>query len=194
MKLDLIYYLLMAKYANSVIASSDENRFKYQLYSIIFQYGPTWAKELEVQKDIRKLTIEDFQKGSVNIVNNAQNPSTQPAGELLEFINSQNVSKITRSKADGYALMLSLLKDDVTESFLKRFQKLFLTIVQPEKPFWYVTDADGTEQQTDLGNLYGGVSLYGNFRQRYFSQIFPTFEEFEEEWNETVFAEYLMED
>lgn len=194
MKLDLIYYLLMAKYANSVIASSDENRFKYQLYSIIFQYGPTWAKELQVQKDLRKLSIEDFQKGSVNIVNNAQNPSTQPAGELLEFINSQNVSKTTRSKADGYALMLSLLKDDVTENFLKKFQKLFLTIVQPEKPLWYVTDAENAEQKTDLGNLYDGVSLYGNFRQRYFSQIFPTFEEFEEEWNETVFAEYLMED
>lgn len=141
LNLDLIFYLLYARYANSVIASSDEDRFIYQLHSIIFQYGPTWAKELSTQKDLRKLTIEDFQKGSENIINQAANPSGTPAtdtDQILAYINSQNVSKTKRSLADGYALMLSLLKEDVTEKFLNRFQKLFLVIVEPERPLWYV--------------------------------------------------------
>ena len=142
-KIELIYYLLYSRYGNSNIASSDENRFKFQLYSVIFQYGPTWAKELQIQKEIRGLSTEDLQKGSTNILNNASNPSTDPTTQTnteLPFINNQNVSKTIRSKADGYALLLSLLKDDVSERFIRKFEKLFLTIVQPEEPLWYVTD------------------------------------------------------
>lgn len=192
MKLDLIYYLLLSNYANSVIASDDENRFKYKVFSTIFQYGPTWAKELEIQKEVRSLTAEDLQEGVRNITNVAANPSTTPSTqdtEELPYVNNQNVSKTKRSKADGYALLLSLLKDDVTESFMKRFKPLFLNIVEPERPLWYATYDDGAT--TDPGNLYDGVTLFGNFRNRYFSQIFPTFEDFETEWNSTVFAQNI---
>lgn len=139
---DLVFMLLYARYGNSNIASSDENRFKQQLFSIIFQYGPTWQKELSIQKEIRTLSIDAFQEGTRNTVNNATNPSTQPSTvdtEELPYVNQQNVSKTKRSKADGYALMLSLLKEDVTEDFIRRFQKLFLNIVEPELPLWYET-------------------------------------------------------
>lgn len=192
MKLDLIYYLLLSNYANSVIASDDENRFKYKVFSTIFQYGPTWAKELETQKAIRELSLDELQEGTRNIVNAAANPSTTPSTqdtEELPYVNNQNVSKTKRSKVDGYALLLSLLKDDVTESFMKRFKPLFLNIVEPERPLWYATYDDGAT--TDPGNLYDGVTLFGNFRNRYFSQIFPTFEDFETEWNSTVFAQNI---
>lgn len=138
--INLVFYLLYARYGNSNVASSDENRFKYQLFSIVFQYGPTWEKELSIQKEVRALNIEDLRKGTTNIINNAVNPSTTPSTQdtnELPYVTQQNVSKNTRSVADGYALLLSLLKDDVTEVFLKRFQKLFLTIVEPELPLWY---------------------------------------------------------
>lgn len=138
----LIFYLLYARYGNSNIASSDENRFKYQVFSIMFQYGPTWAKELAVQQAIRNANVDDFRAGGKNIMNSAQNPSSAPSTSSLEellYINQQNTSTSTRSLADGYALMLSLLKEDVTENFIKRFQKLFLTIVKPEEPLWYAT-------------------------------------------------------
>ena len=192
MKIELVYYLLLARYSNSVIASSDENRFKYQLFSMMFQYGPAWNKELEIQKEIRETSIEDFQLGSTNIVNAAENPSVEPSTQYLKelpYINHQNVSKTQRSKADAYALVLSLLKEDVTETFISRFQKLFLKIVQPERPLWYITYEDGV---TDEGNIYDGVTLHGNFRNRYFSQIFPTFEDFKAEWENTPFAKYLL--
>ena len=35
--LEILYYLLYARYGNSHIASSDENQFKYQVYATIFQ-------------------------------------------------------------------------------------------------------------------------------------------------------------
>ena len=36
-----LYYLLYARYGNTPIANYDENQFKYKVFSIIFQYGPT---------------------------------------------------------------------------------------------------------------------------------------------------------
>lgn len=189
MNLELVYYLLLARYSNSVIASSDENRFSYQLFSIVFQYGPAWAKELQIQKELRALDVSAFQKGNVNIVNVAGNPSGAPSTQdtdELPYVQNQNVSKTTRNIADGYALQLSLLKEDVTEDFLRRFQKLFLTIVEPEKALWYVTHGDGDEE-TDDGNIYDGVTMTRNFRNRYFSQIYPTYEEFLADWNSTPF-------
>lgn len=193
MKLDLLYYLLVARYANSVIASDDENRFKYQMFSIMFQYGPTWAKELEIQKSIRTLTEDELREGTRSTVNNAANPSTQPSTidtEELPYVNQQNVSKVKRSKIDGYALVLSLLKEDVSEEFLRRFQKLFLTVVQPERPLWYIT-YPATAAESDEGNIYDGVTMTANFRNRYFTQIFPTFEDFKTEWEATPFAENI---
>lgn len=37
----LLYYLLYARYGNNPIANTDINQFKYKMYSVIFQYGPT---------------------------------------------------------------------------------------------------------------------------------------------------------
>lgn len=193
MNMQLVYYLLLSRYSNSVIASSDENRFSYQLFSTIFQYGPNWAKELEIQKELRSLDVTDFQKGNVNIVNIAGNPSGAPSTQdttELPYVQNQNVSKSTRTIAEGYTLQLSLLKADVTESFLNRFQKLFLNVVEPEKALWYVTYGEG-EEETDDGNTYDGVTLTRNFRHRYFSQIYPTYEEFLADWNSTPFPAAL---
>lgn len=143
--IELIFYLLYSRYGNSSIASSDENQFKYRLFSIMFQYGPTWKRELEIQKKVRALTEDELREGTRNTVNNAANPSTAPSTvdtEELPYVNQQNVSKVKRSKVDGYALVLSLLKDDVTEEFIRRFQKLFLNIVEPERPLWYATETE----------------------------------------------------
>lgn len=143
--IELIFYLLYSRYGNSSIASSDENQFKYKLFSIMFQYGPTWKRELEIQKKVRALTEDELREGTRNTVNNAANPSTAPSTadtEELPYVNQQNISKVKRSKVDGYALVLSLLKDDVTEEFIRRFQKLFLNIVEPERPLWYVTESE----------------------------------------------------
>lgn len=145
----LLFYLLYGRYGNSSIASSDETRFIYQLHSIIFQYGPSWAKELEIQKEIRKLSIEQAREGNRNITNIAENPSTTPSTqdtEELNYVNTQNVTKTKRSIADGAALIQALLQKDVTEEFLNKFKKLFLTIVEPECPLWYATEKEEEEE------------------------------------------------
>lgn len=143
-----LFYLLYGSYGNDIVASSDINRFKYKLFSIIFQYAPTWEKQLEIQNKLRGLTEEDIRLGSRQIYNTAQNPSTEPSTDTtdeLQYINNQNVTKNQRGVLEGYATLLSLLRTDVTQEFLNRFRKLFLTIVQPEEPLLYITEVDNND-------------------------------------------------
>lgn len=128
--IQLIYCLLYSVHANDVPASFDINRFKFSLYSCIFQYAPTWAQELRIQADIRAkaIDINNFREGASTKLNHAYNPSTEPAATAdytLPFINEQNVNLNKRSLADGYALLMSLMKTDITEKFLNKFNKLF---------------------------------------------------------------------
>lgn len=55
-----LFYLLFAKYGNNPIANYDEEQFKYKIFSIVFQYGPTWEKRLSVQNTLRGLQLSDL--------------------------------------------------------------------------------------------------------------------------------------
>ena len=143
-----LFYLLYGSYGNDIVASSDINRFKYKLFSIIFQYAPNWEKQLEIQNKLRGLTEDDIRLGSRQIYNTAQNPSTEPSTDTtdeLQYINNQNVTKNQRGVLEGYATLLSLLRTDVTQEFLNRFRKLFLTIVQLYEPLLYITEVDNND-------------------------------------------------
>ena len=139
----LLYYLLYAKYGNNPIANLDTNQWKYKIYSVIFQYGPTWQKRLDIQDKVRKLTEADIMAGSKAIYNTALNPSTAPstaALEELDFINSQNTTNYKKSKMEAYGILWELLKTDVTEQFLSKFKVCFKKFVMPERVLKYVED------------------------------------------------------
>lgn len=141
--LTTLFYLLYSKYANSVIASSDINRFIFSIARIIFQFGPTWETRLRIQKQLRDLPEEDLLRGSTDIYNHSYNPSSAPttqSTEELPTINEQTVTKRRKGKLDAYAYLWDLLDTDVTGYFLDKFKNLFLVIVQPEKPLLYVTE------------------------------------------------------
>ena len=99
-----LYYLLYAKYGNSPIANFDITQFKYKMFSIIFQYGPTWEKKLELQAKVRGLTETEIMTGAKAIYNSALNPSTAPSSEELPYINAQNTTNYRKSKLEAYSL------------------------------------------------------------------------------------------
>lgn len=138
-----LYYLLYSRFGNSTIASSDTNRFKYDVWGTIFSYGPTWEKRLEIQEKLRGLSDDELFTGATQIFNHAYNPGTAPSTNTLDeltAINEQNTNKNKKDKLNAYAMLMSLLEIDVTQQFLDKFKKLFLTVVQPELPLWYATD------------------------------------------------------
>ena len=141
-----LFYLLYANYGNSVIATSDENRFKYKLFSIIYEYGPTWEYRLKLQDKFRELIDDENQllAGAEQIYNSSANPGQVIDEKLfkggIRTVNQQNVSIHKRNKLDAYGYVQDLLKTNVTGNFLKKFKELFLKFVEPEEPLWYVTE------------------------------------------------------
>lgn len=144
-----LYYLLYSRYGNNVIASSDLNRFKYDVWGIIFSYGPSWEKRLEIQKQLRDLSDADLMTGYTQIQNHANNPGTAPSTSTLDellAINDQVTSKGKRDKMSAYAMLMELLKTDVTQQFLDKFKKLFITVLQPDMPLLYGTPDDEEDE------------------------------------------------
>ena len=143
--LKVLFYILLGRYANTPIANLDINQFKLKLFSIIFQYGPSWEKRLEIQSKIRALTDSEILEGSKTITNHALNPSSAPSTatlEEIEYINDQNTNTLKRGKLEAYSTVLSLLETDVTEDFIKRFSVLFKQFVMPEEPLIYITEGE----------------------------------------------------
>lgn len=138
-----LYMLLCARYKNSSLKNTDESQFKLKLFSIIFQYGPTWEKRLKIQGDLRKLTENELILGTTQINNHSYNPSTEPSTSTLDELtttNEQTSTKYKKSKMDAYANLMALLEKDVTEEFLNKFKQLFLTIVEPQDYLYYITE------------------------------------------------------
>ena len=140
-----LFYLLYARYGNNPIANRDVNQFKYKVFSVIFQYGPTWEKRLDVQGRLRQLNLGDIRAGAFAMYNQAQNPATAPSTDTtdeLTYINGQNTTRYTKSPLEGYSILLELLDTDVTEDFLKKFNICFKKFVSSERPLIYVSEED----------------------------------------------------
>lgn len=148
--LKLIWLLLIGRYADSTIKPFNTyGAFQVRFMSRVWQHAPAWKKNLEIQNKLRSLSLEDgsdIYKGGSAIYNTAMNPSTQPGtgtDQELNFINNQNVTKHKKSKLEGLAMLSDLLKNDVTEQFLKRFDDFFKTIIYTGRTLLYETEIQG---------------------------------------------------
>lgn len=144
--IETLFYLLYGNYGTSHFASyRDENQTIYQLFSIVFMYGPTWEKRLEIQDRVRALTLDEVRKGGRQIYNKALNPDEAPSTnsmEALPYINEQNTANQEKSIVEGYSNILALLDTDVTKEFIDRFKPLFIKSVAPTYPLLYSTPKD----------------------------------------------------
>lgn len=141
-----LYYLLLGEYGGSTFAGYNLDQSLYKLFGLIFRYGPTWEKRLDIQKKLRELTDKELFAGTKAIYNSAANPSTDVDGEgtdideELDYIDNQNVTKYTRSKIEGYELQSSALNADVTGDILSKFKSLFKVVATPQRSVIYVTE------------------------------------------------------
>lgn len=139
-----LYYLLYAKYGNSVIINFDVTQFKFKLWSTVFMYGPTWEKRLTVQNLIRNLTDNDILEGGAQINNYAQATGSDATNTKntkdLDGVNSQNRTMIQRDKLTAYNNLVALLETDVTKEFIDKFGNLFDPFAQHRATILYKED------------------------------------------------------
>lgn len=140
-----LYLMLYAHYGNSHIAYSDENQFKYYLFSIIFQHGPLVIKKREIQIAMTKLTQDEITSGGKAIYNHSFNPNSAPSTSTLDellTINDQNTTNYKKSKLTGLATLNEALSKDVVDEFIHKFKRLFIKVLSPDYPLLYITEAE----------------------------------------------------
>ena len=137
----ITWQLLSAKYGNNPIANWSEDQFKMKIWQTMFQYGPTWVKKLDVQQILRGLTPAQIAQGDFNVYNTALAPDSAVDPDPTPYINQQNTSKRTKSTLGAYNELLMLLDTDVTEEYISKFKKLFLTVLDT-RDYIYVTEGD----------------------------------------------------
>lgn len=146
---EVLYWLLMSQHRNDHPKMSDENRFKADIYSVIFMYGPTWEARLKAQKEIRDLLGTDaLFDGSMTVYNTSTTPSTPPSTDAfapLPTINGQNANKWTKGKLEAYGALMEVLKTDCTSSFMAKFDKLFKPFNLPDSPLFYTITPEQQE-------------------------------------------------
>lgn len=76
----ILYYLLYGKYGNSPIANYDVEQFKCKINSIIWQYGPTWEKRLDIQNTLRTMTEADLKAGAIRVLKGEGDITTDNTG------------------------------------------------------------------------------------------------------------------
>lgn len=147
--LSLIWTLMIGRFADSTIKPYNTfGAFQVRFMSRVWQHAPAWKKELEIQNKLRSMSLADnseIYKGSSAIYNTALNPNTTPGtgtDSELSYINSQNVTKYKKSKLEGLAILNDMLKRDVTEKFLRRFDDFFRTIIYTGRDLLYETQGE----------------------------------------------------
>lgn len=147
-----LYQLLLARHGTDRIASvqnaksiADDDdpiiatQFKRRFWAIVGIYGGTWQRKHKIQLSMRSLSDDDVTKGAKQFSNTANNPSQSPdtdyteGGLVMKYIDAQGVTIHQKAKMEGLNVLWESLHDDVTEYFLKRFDKLFKVAIDP----WY---------------------------------------------------------
>lgn len=145
------FNLIYAKFNVNPIANASLDIFKLKFFGTIWQYGPKWALDVQIQAKIRSLGLDDnseIYKGSKAIYNQAQHPETAPSDtslEELEYITGQNTTNYKKSKLEGLASLMELLRTDVTEVFTNQFRKLFSKFVQDDSRILCYYEEEGYE-------------------------------------------------
>ena len=98
-----LFYLLYARYGNNPIANYDENQFKYKMFSVIFQYGPTWEKRLSVQETLRGMSLSDLiDDGQLSEASSSQGTTSQTSSGTngnTRTLNTQEANTGTQAVA-----------------------------------------------------------------------------------------------
>ena len=142
-----VYYGLYERYAGSTILTTDNKRFTMRMFGIIRDFGPEYAKKLDIQKKLRNLTEEQIKLGSKAIYNNAQNPNSEPSTDSLEelpYINGQNTTSYKKSPIDAYSNLWMMLDSRLVTEFFDRFNPLFSKVLT-HKPTLYYTEIQEEE-------------------------------------------------
>lgn len=139
-----LFLLLYSRYGNSHFANMDLAQSKYKVFATIWQWGPAWAKKLELQQMVRDLSEEELSTGNITLGNTTLNTNETVADPtaMLSRLNDQHAQITKRGKIEQINSVIMLIENDVTEQFLDKFKPIFAACTTPSDLLVYDVDED----------------------------------------------------
>ena len=141
--LTTLFYMLYANHGNDPIVSTNSDQWVFRVALTTQAHAPTYLKKLDIQSQLRALSLDDLREGYKNIFNHAMNPSTTPSTENTEelpYVNDQNVNKGKSDKANALAKLWDMLHTNTTDEFLRKYDKLFSRVATTTNRMVYFTN------------------------------------------------------
>ena len=145
-----IYYHLLAAYYNWHYIYMDDLGIALNTMHIIEDYYPNCKERLSLVKQMRGLSVEEFEKSGINISSQGSNPKiATEMDELIDLVDSQNASFQLKSKEQSLRAKFMALYDGVMEEFIDRFNPLFVKLYSGVNSYLYKNPLDPTLEQEE---------------------------------------------
>lgn len=128
---EIVYRLIFNDFCNCSVAFDTPNAFYRHFFLEYWNCCDEFVKRLNVIKQLRNLTLDEFKKEVESITNVANNDNAiveSPLTEIIPYITSQSSSVSRTNSAVAYARAISMYRDNEVNNFLRKFKKLFLQV------------------------------------------------------------------
>lgn len=143
-----IYNHLLADYYDWHFIYPDDLGITLNTFKIIDEYYPNVKVRLELVKELRNMTVEEFEKSGITISSQGQNPKIRKEmDELIDFVDSQNASFQLKSKEQTLRAKFMSLYDGVMDEFISRFKPLFVKLYSGVNDYIYINcEEEGNDE------------------------------------------------
>lgn len=138
-----IYNHLLARYYNWHYVYLDDFGIALNTMHTIHDFYPNTKERLNIAKQIRDLSVEEFSKSGITIMSNASNPKTRTnMDELVELVDSQEANFQLKSKEQALRAKFASLVDGIMDDFVDRFQDQFVKLYSGVNNYIYMNEEE----------------------------------------------------
>lgn len=134
-----VYDHLLADYYNWHYIYPDDIGITLNTFKIIDEYFPNVKVRLDLVKQLRDMTLEEFEKSGISIQSSGQNPKiATEMDKLIDLVDSQNANFVLKSKEQTLRAKFASLYDGVMDEFIARFKPLFVKLYSGVNDYLYI--------------------------------------------------------
>ena len=142
-----IYNHMLAKFYNWHYVYLDDLGISLNTMRVIRDYYPNAKNRLEITKQLRDMSLEEFKKSGIIIDSQGANPKVATEmDELIDLVDSQSASFQLKSQEQALRAKFSALYDGIMDEFLTKFDYQFVKLYNGVNNYIYINKEDESDE------------------------------------------------
>lgn len=138
---------MMAKYYNWHYVYLDDSGIAMNTMHIIHDFYPNTKERLQIAKNLKDMSLEEFKKSGMIIDSQGANPKVATEmDELINLVDSQSASFQLKSQEQALRAKFLSLYDGIMDEFLARFDYQFVKLYNGVNNYIYINKEDESDE------------------------------------------------